>query len=267
MSPMRNVFVGLALLACACGGRSKMVSPPSPGADAAVVPPGPDGSYDRPADVSGRELGPLGPDVLPVDRPPSGPEAMADLPRERPPVDGLGWLPDGPPALPDGPSDRPEVGFVLPDLPPGPRDGPREAPPLVPDVPREAPFDLPPDLPPLRPEVPPDLLLDRLPPPTDAWPPLPACVEGAACTTGCSTACGMIGIMACGCNDGVLSCSSCQLLPITVSPEPCPGNPSGQECAAGGVACIAYRGGAIGGACLCMSPTAGGTLRWSCILQ
>lgn len=270
----RKLIVLLVFAACGCGGRSKLSAPRAPGADAAVVPPGPDGpSQDRPTDRPGPELATPGPDLLPVDRPPPPAEVKAELPpAERP----LGDLvpPDGLPPSPDGLPDRPgsEVQPWRPDLPPMVADGPREVPPLIPDVPREAPTvdllpDLLPDLPPVRPEVAPDLGVDLLPPPTDAWPPLPVCVDGAACTTGCSTACGMIGIMACGCNDGVLSCSGCQLLPITVSPEPCPGDPDGQECNAGAVACIAYRGGAIGGACLCMSPTAGGTLRWSCILQ
>lgn len=283
---MRSALALLALASLGCGmGRSKMLVPPAARPDAATSPQ-PDSALlpdavladtrPRPPD------GPRGADVLPPQsdvRPPADgppfviPDAAPDRRPADPPSDGLPPPPpDGPPLVrPDAPPDGPPV--IGPDAR---FDGP---PPVAPEVrPDGPPFTVPevgPDGPPLiTPDVPPDVL----PPPPDVQPdgrrprpdtrPPQECAAGAACTTDCTATCSAIGTMTCTCVDGVLVCGECELPPITISPEPCPDNPSRTECSTSGLACIVFADdGTIGGACMCVARGGSGALRWSCVLR
>jgi hypothetical protein len=274
----------LATLGCG-GGRSKMLAPPSATPDAAPIPLLPDGA-------------PL-PDGVPTDGPPGLSDGL------RPGPDGLPPLPEVPP-FSDGPPNNASDGprdlrlFDLPSEGPPPPDGP---PPVRPDLPREGPPPIPPDArpdglppitpevgpdgpPPVRPEVrpdgppitpdvpretppppPPDARPETRPPRPDTGPP-PDCTAGAACTADCSASCNTIGTMTCTCANGVLVCGDCQLPPITISPEPCPDNPSRTDCPTSGLACFAYgSSGSISGACVCLDRGNSGELRWMCILR
>ena len=274
---MRRALALLALVTVGCGiGRSKMLVPPMPGTDAAVVFHLPDSSL-LPPDTSPRDTlpppsdGPFGPEVLPP-RPdvvplPDGPPPVNpdyggdlrrfDLPSETTPL-----------PTPDG------LPLPSPDLPPDgiarvPPDGRLEAPPLIsPDGRPEAPPPVSPDaLPDGLPPPTPDVRPDGRPPRPDTAPPAQDCTAGAACTADCTTSCNAIGSMACACTNGVLSCGTCQVPPITVSQQPCPDNPTGTDCSSSGLACFAFSNGAISGACLCLARGNAGALRWACILR
>jgi hypothetical protein len=286
---MRPALALLALATLGCGaGRSKMLAPSSTAPDAATSPVLPDSSPlpdAIPVDVLRRlPDGPPGPDVVPPqpdvllrpDGPPlATPDAardlrVGDLPSDgvpQPPPDGL------PPVRPDLPPEGP-----LPILPDARPDGP---PPIAPEVGRDGPPAVAPEAGPDGPSLlPPDALPEVLPPPPpdvqpdarrrrpDTGPPPQDCAPGAACTADCTATCSVIGTMTCTCTDGVLSCGSCELPPITVSPEPCPDNPNGTDCLTLGLVCFALSSsGSISGACVCIARGNSGALRWSCILR
>ncbi len=288
---MRAALAFLALVAFGCGmGRSRMLVPPSARPDAATTPALPDAS--PPPDAIRRDARPLAdgptgvdvpprPDVLLPDRPPSGePDAPRDLRPADLPSDGLPPLrPDGSP-LSDGPPpmrpDRPLEG--PPPISPDARvDGP---PPWRPEVGPDGPPPIAPDLGPDGPPViMPDVAPDLLPPPLpdaqpdvrrrrpDGGPPPQVCAAGAACTADCTATCSVIGTMTCTCADGLLSCGTCQLPPITVSPDPCPDNANGADCPTNGLACFVLGSGSIGGACVCLARGNSGSLRWTCLLR
>jgi hypothetical protein len=291
---VRNIMALLLLVTLGWGcGRSKMFVPASGHRDAAVPSSWPDTGVITP-DIAVRDTNPLSPErpaspdlaPLPPDVPPSadwllptvppdaGPDLRAaDLPTEGPPVppdlridlpspvppDAQldGWPPVSPDTLPDGL--HPVPPDALPDRPP----------PIIPDGAISPDGWVWPDLMPLPDLVPPpDLVpLPDLVPPPDLMPPAQSCVAGGACTSDCTATCGTFGVMACVCMNGTLSCSSCQVLPITISPDPCPPSPTGKECTTDGVACIAFTNGSISGACICTLPLGDTILRWSCILR
>ena len=262
MMMVRNALALLALVTLAGGcGRSKMVLPPHGIVDAAVVAHWPDTGV-LPPDVAVKDASP----------PPSDGPTTPDLAPIRPDVLGS---PDGlPPAdaakdllAPDLASDGPPP--VPPDTQPdGLRPIPDTLPPILPDaIPppdgRLPPPDgtPPPDLmPPSDTTAPPDLV-----PPPDTRP-AQSCVAGGACSADCTTTCGTFGFMACACTSGTLTCTTCQVLPITVSPDPCPASPTGKDCTSDGVACIAFTNGSISGACIC-TVALDGVDRWTCILR
>jgi hypothetical protein len=136
-------------------------------------------------------------------------------------------------------------------------------PPILPDARLDL---LPPVLPDTRPDTVPDTipLPDTLPPRPDT---APDCTAGVACTAACVSTCqvgGFVGFGACSCVAGTLTCTTCQVLPITISPEPCPDNASGKQCSSSGLSCIAFTNGLLSGACMC-SGLAGGSLAWRCL--
>jgi len=237
---VRNALVLLLLVTLGWGcGRSKMVIPPHGNLDAAVGLQRPDSSVPTP-EVAGRDGSPLLPDGVPLrDFGPILPDTTS------PPV-----LPDAAPDLrsADLPSEGPVPPDALPDRPT----------PILPDG------AIPPDgrVPPPDAVPSPDLT-----PPPDLMPPPQQCVAGGACTSDCTATCGTFGVMACGCTSGTLSCTTCQVLPITISPDPCPQSPTGKECTTDGVACIAFTNGSISGACICTLPLGDTVDRWSCILR
>jgi hypothetical protein len=297
---MRAALSLLALATLGCGiGRSKMVVPSSETPDAATIAVLPDSSPLP--DAVRADVRPSLPDGAPAsdavspqpdlrvlsDGPPlAAPDVVRDLRAGDRAGDGGPPPPDGPPSTrPDLPPEGPP-----PITPDARRDGPPSiAPDVGPDGPPSIAPDVGPDGPPsIAPEAGPDgpplittdALTDVLPPPPpdvqpdtrrrrpDTGPPPQECTAGAACTADCTATCSVIGTMSCTCVDGVLSCGSCQLPPITVSPEPCPDNPNGTDCPTSGLACFAFGGsGSISGACVCMARGDSGTLRWSCILR
>ena len=259
------VVILVAALGCGIG-RSGLHKGPV-GADASaqspdirsdVQPPGPDtvafAEVEPP--VSDGPTTPIspGPDVTPP----------ADLPPERPvPVspDGPQLLRDTrPPFMPD--SGTPVGPDLLPPLLPdgSPPIAPDVAPPLFPDASSSGGTDV---APPTIPDALPDGRRRR----PDASPPVQECVEGGVCTSDCSATCGVVGVMSCQCMDGVLSCGDCEMLPITISPDPCPDNPTGKACSPEGLACIAFSGGTVSGACLCQASSRDASLRWVCLLR
>ena len=285
---MRSALALLALASLGCGmGRSKMLVPPAARPDAATSPLLPDSAPlpdAIPTDTRPRlPDGPPGPDVLPPqpdvrrlsDGPPfvipdAAPDGrVADLPTDGlrpPPPDGL------PPVRPDVPPEGPPV--VRPDArfdgppPVAPEVRPDGPPFIVPEVRPDGPPSITPDVPPeVLPPPPPDVQPDGRRPRPDTRPPQD-CAAGAACTADCTATCSGIGTMICTCAAGVLSCGDCDLPPITISPEPCPDNPSRTECPTSGLACIVFgSSGAIDGACMCLARGSSGALRWSCLLR
>jgi hypothetical protein len=278
------VLTFAALSIMGCGGRSKLVGPVddktksiSPGIDASI-----DVSWDVLANPTLRDARPVQSDVIQNDtiqffpdgpQVPDGPALPSDVKPEPdsiliPPLD-----PDGGPDLLPPPRDdvRPDVllspnddarpDWVSPtdnrmdSLLPPPMD-------VRPDwLVAPPPFDLRPDQPPpsdvkhdgqpLNPDL---VSFETHSISPDALLPFQLCVNGEACSSDCTASCQFIGTSACTCNNGTLSCGTCQLPHIVITITPCPDNlSSGVACDNIGLACPVYANGGIAGGCVCLN--------------